>query len=64
MNDEEISDTFDRLKSKQLSEYFVKKDDFLKVRKILVNRNDFKYFKGTALRGGDAVYQYLDEPRS
>ncbi len=64
MNDEEISDTLDKLKNKQLSEYFVKKDDFLKVRKILVNRNDFKHFKGTALRGGDVVYQYLDEPRS
>lgn len=64
MNEEAINEIFEKLKSKELSEFFVKKDDFLQVRKVLVGRDDFKHFRGSALHGGDVIYQYLDEPRS
>lgn len=64
MNDETIREQFEKLKNKELQEFLVKKEEFLVVRKILVDRDDFKYFRGTALRGGDVLYEYLDEPRS
>ncbi|WP_318504986.1 hypothetical protein [Bacillus sp. T3] len=64
MNEQTIQDMFEKLKNKELNEYFVNKADFLTVRMILVKREDFKHFRGTALRGGDVVYQYMDEQRS
>ncbi|MGJ7919691.1 hypothetical protein [Neobacillus sp. LXY-4] len=64
MNEETINEKLEKLKNKELAELFVEKADFLSVRKVIVNRSDFKHFRGTALRGGDVLYQYLDEPRS
>lgn len=64
MNEETILEMLEKLKNKELKEFFVSKADFLTVRKLLVIREDFKHFRGTALRGGDVLYQYLDEPRS
>lgn len=64
MNDELIREKLEKLSNKELNELFVKKEEFLTVRKILVTREDFKHFRGTALRGGDVLYEYLDEPRS
>jgi hypothetical protein len=64
MNVEAINEIFEKLKNKELNEYFVKKEDFLSVRSVLVQRSDFKHFRGTALRGGDVLYEYLDEARS
>lgn len=64
MNEQTIHDMFEKLKNKELNEFFVNKSDFLTVRMILVKRDDFKHFRGTALRGGDVVYQYMEEQRS
>lgn len=64
LNDETINEIFNKLKNKEIKEYFVKKEDFLPVRKVLVNRGDFKYIRGIALRGGDVMYEYTDDPRS
>jgi hypothetical protein len=64
MNEESINEIFDKLKNRELSEFNVKKEDFLSVRKVLVSRVDFKHFRGIAHHGGDITYQYMDEPRS
>jgi hypothetical protein len=64
MDEATINQMLDQLKNKQIKEFFVAKEDFLSVRKVLVNRSDFKHFRGTALRGGNVVYEYLDQPRS
>lgn len=64
LNEQTINEIFNKLKSKELNEFFVKKEDFLPVRKVLVNRDDFKHIRGIALRGGDVMYQYTDVPRS
>lgn len=64
MNEQTIHDMFEKLKNKELNEFFVNKSDFLTVRMILVKRDDFKHFRGTALRGGDVLYQYMEEQRS
>lgn len=64
LNQEQINEILEMLKNHQLSEYYVKKNDFLEFRKEIVKRDDFKHFRGIAQRGGDVLYQYLDIPRS
>lgn len=64
MKQEVIQDILEQLKAGTLSEYLVKKDDFLPFREMLVKREDFKYFRGIAQRGGDIIFQYLKEARS
>lgn len=64
MQEEMITDILNRLMTGDLSEYYVKNDEFMEFRKVLVKRNDFKHFRGIGQRGGDVLYQYLKEPRS
>jgi hypothetical protein len=64
MNDQYVEDILEKIKSGELSEYYVKKEDFMEFRQILVKREDFKHFRGIGQRGGDVLYQYLEEPRS
>ncbi|MEH7354603.1 hypothetical protein V7150_13655 [Neobacillus drentensis] len=64
MKEEIVTDILNRLMTGELSEYYVKNDDFMEFRKVLVKRNDFKHFRGISQRGGDVLYQYLKEPRS
>lgn len=64
MNAEEITRILTELKNGELQEYLVKKEDFLDFRQVLVKREDFKHFRGIAQRGGDVLYQYLQEARS
>jgi hypothetical protein len=64
MTEQFVNEVLDQLASGDLTEYFVKKDDFLPFRQVLVKRNDFKHFRGIAQRGGDVLYFYLDTPRS
>ncbi|MCM3568718.1 hypothetical protein [Neobacillus mesonae] len=64
MNEEFITDILNRLKSGELSEYYIKNEDFMDFRRVLVQREDFKHFRGIGQRGGDVLFQYLKEPRS
>ncbi|MHC0038630.1 hypothetical protein [Pseudoneobacillus sp. C159] len=64
MNESFINEQLESLKKGILSEYHVSKEDFLSFREVLVNRKDFKHFRGIAGRGGSVVYQYLENPRS
>lgn len=64
LDQELIQDILNQLKEKQISHYYVSKEDFLKFREVLVKRDDFKHFRGIGQRGGAVVYQYLDMPRS
>ncbi|KAB2335217.1 hypothetical protein [Bacillus mesophilum] len=64
MDAQYINEILDKLKNGELSEYYVKKEDFLPIRSIIVNREDFKHFRGIAQRSGDVLYHYLPEPRS
>lgn len=63
MNKEESALLLEQLKDGTREELIVSKEDFLTFRQVLVARDDFKHFKGTAKRGGDFVYQYMEEPR-
>ncbi|MED1603806.1 hypothetical protein P4U90_00590 [Cytobacillus kochii] len=64
MNASSIDEIINKLKNKEIEEYYVKKEDFLTFRSVIVKREDFKYIRGIAQRGGDVIYQYLTEPRS
>jgi hypothetical protein len=64
VKEELINEILDRLMSGDLKEYYVKNEDFLEFRSVLVKRNDFKHFRGIGQRGGDVLYQYLENPRS
>ncbi|MEH7110734.1 hypothetical protein V7124_00010 [Neobacillus niacini] len=64
MNEQNINEILENLKTGKLTEYYVKKEDFMEFRQFLVKRDDFKHFRGIGQRGGDVLYQYLDEPRS
>jgi hypothetical protein len=54
----------DQLVNREITEFTVMKEEFMEFRMLLVKREDFKHFRGTAKHNGEIVYQYLDEPRS
>jgi hypothetical protein len=64
MDEQFITEILDKLMRGELSEYYVKNEDFMMFRKFLVNREDFKHFRGIGQRGGDVLYQYLKDARS
>ncbi|WP_462409077.1 hypothetical protein [Neobacillus sp. Marseille-QA0830] len=64
MKEDLVKDVLDRLMTGELSEYYVKNEDFMDFRKVLVKRMDFKHFRGIAQRNGDVLYQYMKEQRS
>lgn len=64
MTEELINDILNQLKNREISEYHVKKEDFLLFRSVLVKREDFKHFRGVAHHGGSVQYEYLDTARS
>jgi hypothetical protein len=64
MNEQLAEEILNKLRDGELSEYRVSKNDFMIFRKVLVQRKDFKHFRGIAQRGGEVVYQYMQNPRS
>ncbi|MGM0902524.1 hypothetical protein [Mesobacillus maritimus] len=64
MTNEEVHEILNQLKRGEVSEYHVSKEEFLTFRQVLVNREDFKHFRGIAQRGGEVVYHYIENARS
>ncbi len=64
MNEQFINEILNKLRDKELIEYRVTNEQFLAFRKVLVERDDFKHFRGIAEHGGHVTYTYLTEPRS
>lgn len=64
MDEAKAMKLLDDLRDGKISELFVKKEDFLPFRSVLVKRSDFKHFRGVAQHGGHVMYYYLKEPRS
>ncbi|WP_018665323.1 hypothetical protein [Heyndrickxia acidiproducens] len=64
MTEEEAGKLIAQLRNREISEFLIKREDFLSFRKVLVAQPDFKQFKGIAKHGGDVIYQYLEVPRS
>jgi len=64
MDEKLANEILDKLRDGELNEYHVTKEQFMTFRKVLVQRKDFKHFRGIAQRGGSVIYQYMKEPRS
>ncbi|QFT88543.1 hypothetical protein FIU87_07810 [Bacillus sp. THAF10] len=64
MNEALAQDILEKLRSGELSEYRVGKEEFMTFRTVLVQRDDFKHFRGIARHGGEVIYQYLQTARS
>ncbi|GEK31411.1 hypothetical protein KZO01_17200 [Kurthia zopfii] len=60
----EMNDLVEKLKNGEIKQIEVDKSNFYELREILVEREDFKYFRGIAKQGGKVVYEYLEEERS
>ncbi|MBO9128432.1 abortive phage infection protein [Bacillus sp. 165] len=54
----------DQLKTGELKEYIVNKEDFYPFREVVVSRADFKHFRGIAEHGGKVIYTYTEAARS
>nr|WP_205831563.1 hypothetical protein [Bacillus sp. RO2] len=64
VNENLATEILDKLKTGELHEYKIQKEDFMIFRKVLVAREDFKHFRGIAKHNGEVVYQYMQEARS
>ena len=62
MNDYE--NILEQLKNGELKSFEVEKENFLAFREKLVEREDFKHFRGEAKQGGGVIFTYLKEARS
>ncbi|MCM3237937.1 hypothetical protein M3589_09350 [Heyndrickxia oleronia] len=64
MTEEEINGSIDQLRKGELTELYIDNKDFYDFRKILVEQEDFKHFRGIAQRNGHVIYKYLEVARS
>jgi hypothetical protein len=64
MDEQKAAELLQQLRSKEVRELHVSKEEFLAFRQVLVKQVDFKHFRGIAEHGGNTLYQYVDEPRS
>ncbi|KMY49272.1 hypothetical protein [Peribacillus loiseleuriae] len=64
MEKEEVETLLNQLANREIDECTITKEHFLSFQLVLVNREDFKRFRGIAKHGGEVTYQYMDEPRS
>lgn len=52
----------EQLKNDGLESIKIEKEDFLEFRKVLIERPDFKHFRGVAHHHGITIYTYTEEP--
>ncbi|GKW45045.1 hypothetical protein [Planococcus sp. NCCP-2050] len=52
----------EQLKNGELESIKIEKEDFLEFRKVLIERPDFKHFRGGAYHHGITIYTYTEEP--
>ncbi|WP_416825566.1 hypothetical protein [Ectobacillus polymachus] len=52
------------LRTGEIAEYVVEKEDFYSFRSVLVKQSDFKRFRGIAQRNAIVVYTYMEKERS
>ena len=64
MDEQFVIEILQKLRTKELYEFKVTKDQFMEFRNILIKQEDFKHFRGIAKQGGSVVYRYTDEARS
>lgn len=60
----EYKNKLEDLKNGTIKEIKVDKNEFYALREALIEREDFKHFRGIAHQNGNIVYCYLEEARS
>lgn len=60
----DFKDLIEKLKNGEIKQIEVDKVDFYELRELIVEREDFKHFRGIAKQSGIVVYEYLKEERS
>lgn len=58
----DYNEQLEALKNGEIESIAIEKEDFLEFRKVLIVREDFKHFKGTAYHHGTTIYIYTEEP--
>ena len=61
---ENIPEIINKLVNGEIKKIEVSKNDFYEFRELIVEREDFKRFRGIAQQGGKVVYEYLEKERS
>ena len=61
---ESYEEKLNLLQNGDIKNIVIEKNEFLAFREVLVLREDFKHFSGTAKQGGQVVYTYLSVARS
>ncbi|MFJ7639300.1 abortive phage infection protein [Peribacillus sp. NPDC097264] len=64
MDSEEAKLVLNKLANREMEEFRINKEEFLSFREVLVQRADFKHFRGNAQHNGEVIYTYLEEARS
>ncbi|PEA55987.1 abortive phage infection protein [Bacillus pseudomycoides] len=64
MDIQQVNMILDQLKNNEIQEYIATKEVFYIFREVLVEREDFKHFRGNAQHGGKIIYTYMEMPRS
>ncbi|HDX9580753.1 abortive phage infection protein [Bacillus cytotoxicus] len=64
MDKQQVNIILDQLKNNEIQEYIVTKEVFYTFREVLVEREDFKHFRGNAQHGAKIIYTYMEMPRS
>lgn len=59
-----LEQQLDDLKSGAIVSITIEKENFLSFREVLIQRKDFKHFRGIAQQGGTVSYSYDDNARS
>ncbi|KGR73718.1 hypothetical protein CD33_17010 [Ureibacillus sinduriensis BLB-1 = JCM 15800] len=61
---EKYEKMIEQLKTGELENITITKEEFLQFRKLLVQDPMFKHFRGEAQQGGDVTFTFLKVPRS
>lgn len=59
-----LQEMIEKLINGDINQLEVEKNEFYELREILVEREDFKRFRGIAKQKGIVVYEYMKEERS
>ncbi|GAE30862.1 hypothetical protein [Halalkalibacter hemicellulosilyticus] len=58
MEENEAKVILEQLRTKELTQYRVKREDFLQFREVLVKQEDAINFRGNAQHEGETIYTY------
>ncbi len=61
LNKDEIEAIFEKLRSGEIEQYEVTKEEFLEFREILIRQKDREQIRGEAKKGGGVVYTHVNE---